>query len=177
MPWVVFFAMLGLAAAADPPRPGNAQFEKMKTLIGDWEGQTLMGDQQLKIVMAMRPISSGTALMETMRFASGIEMVTVYYPAGPSMMLTHYCCTNTQPRMHTVTAPPDLHELFYQFLDATNMMNSTETAMHNLKVTFLDTSNFRQDWYQQSRQMQPITIRYARKAAGAGPATVPATAP
>lgn len=187
-PWLFLAALVLLpAAAAAASGPPNAEFEKMRSLIGDWVGTAVMSpavpearppgmrlggdlskpapaeEQHWRVDLSVRPIASGTTLMETMRFPDGMEMVTVYYPYGPHLMLTHYCSSNTQPRMRTLSAPADLHELRFEFMDGTNMMNSSDNAMANLHVMFDGPDRFRQEWYPQGKNAKPIAISYKRQ--------------
>lgn len=163
----VLLGGLAVATAAPPVRAAeparHAAFDRLKSLVGSWDGVADFGKEKVTVTLSIKTISRGTALMETLTFTGESEMVTVYHPVGDQVMLTHYCSSNTQPRMRTDSIPKDVRELFFKFLDATNMMNSTVTAMHNLKVVFLTPTQFRQEWYPQDSASQPVVITYRRK--------------
>ena len=87
----VTVGMTGMTFGAGAP--ANVGFEKLKTLVGTWESPMEGGKS---FTVTYRLVSNGTVLMEE----SGMEeMVTMYHPDGDSVMLTHYCAGNNQPRM------------------------------------------------------------------------------
>ena len=121
----------------------NAGFEKMKPLVGNWQGKANDG-KPVKISYAL--VSGGSALVETIQAESEPGMVTVYHPDGDRLMMTHYCSLNNQPRMRADTAPVESGKLVFNFVDATNMPSTDAMHMHKLVVTFVDKDHYVQEW-------------------------------
>ena len=121
----------------------NAGFEKMKPLVGNWQGKANDG-KPVKISYAL--VSGGSALVETIQVESEPGMVTVYHPDGGRLMMTHYCSLHNQPRMRADTAPAENGKLVFNFVDATNMPSPDAMHMHKLVVTFVDKDHFAQEW-------------------------------
>jgi len=67
---LVGFALSACPAFAQPS--GNPGFDRMKTLVGEWSGQTANGKA---VQVSYRLVSSGTALLETLEPADEPEMV------------------------------------------------------------------------------------------------------
>ena len=124
--------MLGFALGA---RPAVAQtsatpgFEKMKTLVGEWQGKTADGKQAQA---SFRLVSSGTALMEMLRPKGESEMVTMYTADDKRVAVTHYCSANNQPRMQTAPLSASPEKLDFTFVGATNLASPTAGHMHHL---------------------------------------------
>ena len=121
----------------------NAGFEKMKPLVGNWQGKANDG-KPVKISYAL--VSGGSALVETIQAESEPGMVTVYHPDGGRLMMTHFCSLHNQPRMRADTAPAENGKLVFNFVDATNMPSPDAMHMHKLVVTFVDKDHFAQEW-------------------------------
>ena len=121
----------------------NAGFEKMKPLVGNWQGKANDG-KPVKISYAL--VSGGSALVETIQAESEPGMVTVYHPDGDRLMMTHYCSLNNQPRMRADTGPAENGKLVFNFVDATNMSSPDAMHMHRLAVTFEGKDRFVQEW-------------------------------
>ena len=121
----------------------NAGFEKMKPLVGNWQGKANDG-KPVKISYAL--VSGGSALVETIQAELEPGMVTVYHPDGGRLMMTHYCSLHNQPRMRADTAPTENGKLVFNFVDATNMPSPDAMHMHKLVVTFVDKDHFAQEW-------------------------------
>jgi len=146
----VFSALLLLAGggfAGEPThvtktRP-NAGFEKMKPLVGDWQGKADDG-KPVRISYALA--SDGSVLVEKIETGSENEMVTVYYPDGDRLMMTHYCSLHNQPRMRTEATTAESSKLIFDFVDATNMSSPDAMHMHRLAVTFEGKDRFVQEW-------------------------------
>jgi hypothetical protein len=140
----------------------NPGFEKLKTLVGEWEGQDAQGNP---VRVSYRMVSAGTALQETLRPGGESEMVTLYTMDGDEVALTHYCSANNQPRMRTMPNTGDPNELAFSFVGATNLANPGVGHMHRLVVSFQDEDHFTQEWTWRERgQADKVEIfRFTRK--------------
>jgi hypothetical protein len=141
-----FCAALLLAAstwlhAADAPTPparqNSAEFEKMKTLVGKWQGKTDMGQGPVEITVQYRLIAAGSVLEERVFPDSPNEMVTMYYDNNGKLAMTHYCMMGNRPAM-TLKAS-DANSLTFDF-DASccTIDPKKESHMHALKLRFDD---------------------------------------
>ncbi|HEY4229530.1 MAG TPA: hypothetical protein VGO79_05125 [Thermoanaerobaculia bacterium] len=158
-------AGLAFAAAAASPfaaaeTKANPAWEKMKTLVGAWEGRE--GNQPVSVTYTL--VSNGTSLMESLTAAHDTNMVTMYAPDGDAVVATHYCAIGNQPRMRApASGDPAAKKVDFQFVDATNVQNG-ETLMRRLVVTFQDADHFQQSWTSRSDgKDQTSEFVYARK--------------
>ena len=113
--------------------PGPAAFARLKTLAGDWEGDSEMG----KIHLNYELIAGGTSLVERESGEKMPAMMTVYYLDGDRLLLTHYCMAGNQPRMQARAFNPETGEMDFEFLDATNLKPGAG-HMHNAKFRVTD---------------------------------------
>lgn len=93
----LFVAHAGQSLSAPYSRSG--EFERMKQLVGAWEGTSDMGKEGQKVRVEYRLTAGGSALVETLFPGSGEEMVSVYYDRKGKLAMTHYCMVRNQPRM------------------------------------------------------------------------------
>jgi hypothetical protein len=128
------------AGAGTGETKANPGWEKMKTLVGSWDGQK--GDQTVSVTYTL--VSNGMSLMESLNGEHDMNMITMYAPDGDAIVATHYCALGNQPRMRAA-ASGDPSRLDFQFLDATNV-HGDEHVMRGLVVTFQDADHFRQSW-------------------------------
>jgi hypothetical protein len=136
-----------LAATAEPAHPAPpatpAAFDQLKALTGTWQAKS--PDGKIAMKASYEVYGNGTAVVETLSGMGEAAMVTVYYPDGSQVMLTHYCTMGNQPRMRTSDAGSG-KQLSFGFVDATNMKSPAEAHMHALKITFADRDHFSQEW-------------------------------
>ncbi|MCI0414966.1 hypothetical protein L0222_19490, partial [bacterium] len=71
-------------------------------------------------------------------------MVTTYYLDGDSVMLTHYCMANNQPRMKAGAQHGKAIE--FRFVDATNLKSADAGHMHGMTFTVEDENHISQAW-------------------------------
>ena len=145
------------------PAKSPASFEQIKSLLGEWEGE-LHDGKGARVTYKL--VSSGTALMETMNPSEAEDMITLYYPDGDRLMLTHYCASNNQPRMRTEAGSSDPKQLVFTYVDATNLAASREGVMTGLTVTFVDADHFTQTWTWMDKvggTPTAATFQYTRK--------------
>src|ERR1700730_10627627 len=140
-----------VAAAGDSPPStsaaksgkGNAGWEWMKSLQGEWEG-TYEGKVATRA--SYRLVSNGTALMESLVSPDDSDMVTMYTPDRDRLMMTHYCSANNQPRMRASVPSGGAKRLVFDYVDATNLEPPDAMHMHRLVVTLNDPDHFTQLW-------------------------------
>jgi hypothetical protein len=121
--------LLSLALAAAALSPAESRFEQVKTLAGEWEGKR-EGGRTIRI--SLRPISRGSALVETWTLAPGRETMTVYHMDGAQLIATHYCAMGNQPRL--VMADGTGPRLSFSFRDATNLPSPTAAHQHSFWI-------------------------------------------
>jgi len=156
------FAVLLVLAAAVPAAPGtNPAWEKMKSLVGEWEGTMAHGEMNMPVKVSYSLVSGGTSLMERMS-GPGEDMVTMYYPEGSRVLMTHYCSEGNQPRMKATGLAGDT--LAFDFVDATNVASPQAEHMRKLVVKFQDADHFTQEWtHRKDGKEETGVFKYARK--------------
>src|SRR2546425_548123 len=85
--------------ADDPPKPkkGSPEFERLKTLVGTWQGKTDIGQGPIDIAVQYGLLAGGSVLEERVFAGTPNEMVTMYYDQGGKLALTHYCIMGNRP--------------------------------------------------------------------------------
>lgn len=122
-----------------PPYKGSAAFEKMKTLVGKWKGQSPMGEMNTEF----RLIASGSVIEE--RFAEGtpMEMLSTYHDVNGKLVMTHYCALRNQPRMRLVKSTAD--SLTFDLTTTPGLNPSKDQHMHGATYTFVDANHLKVD--------------------------------
>jgi hypothetical protein len=158
-------ASLALAASAIHAGPKTerfndaAAFDRLKTLVGEWEGDTRMGRAHLSYEL----IAGGTTLVEKETGESMPAMMTVYHLDGDRLILTHYCMAGNQPRMQARSYDAESGVVEFQFLDATNLPAGAG-HMHNARFRFVNNSHFATEWafYENGAQKFTEKAEYTR---------------
>jgi len=138
-----FLATLLLAGAvrsqADEPvkkRQASADFERMKALVGSWQGKTDMGQGPIEITVQYRLLAGGSVLEERVFAGTPNEMVTMYYEQGGKLAMTHYCIMGNRPGM--LLKSSDSKSLSFDFDPSCGINPDTESHMHSLTISFDD---------------------------------------
>jgi hypothetical protein len=118
-----------------PQSEAQKAFEKLKTLVGTWQG-TLMG---MPINVKMRVTSSGNALLhEATSSARPDDPITMFYVEGDRLLATHYCDTGNRPRMEGKLSA-DGKTIEFNFVDVVG--NTQHGYMGHIVFTFVDASH------------------------------------
>jgi hypothetical protein len=142
-------ALAALSLAASLPGAGaapNAAWDRLKTLVGEWEGTYSGPDELGSVALSYRLVSNGTTLMETMRTGHDADMITMYTPDGAGLAATHYCSEGNQPRMRADAPSGGAGRIVFRFIDATNLSGPDAIHMRSLVVTLEGPDRFRQEW-------------------------------
>ena len=138
-----------------------AAFDRLKELVGDWEGKTAEGRP---VQVSYRLISAGTCVEESMTQGGQANMVSIYCPDGDGVLMTHYCAANNQPRMRAARLSGDRNVLSFAFVDVSNLPDDAAGHMHHLEMTFQDARHFSQAWtYRQNGQDGTDVFTFSRK--------------
>jgi hypothetical protein len=160
----ILFGILFVLATAVPAAPGtNPAWEKMKSLVGEWEGTMSHGQMNMPVKVSYSLVSGSTSLMERMDAPDeGHDMVTMYYPEGSRVLMTHYCSEGNQPRMKATALTGDT--LAFDFVDATNVASPQAEHMRKLVVKFQDADHFTQEWtHRKAGKEETGVFKYTRK--------------
>jgi hypothetical protein len=131
------------AGEARPAKKEPAGFDRLKALAGEWEGKTTDGKP---VKVTYKVASSGSAVVETLDAPGDMNMVTVYHADGESILMTHYCAANNQPRMRAKAAAASPKELAFAYVDAANLSGPDEGHMSALTLTFEDADHLAEAW-------------------------------
>jgi hypothetical protein len=140
----------------------SPQWEKMKTLIGQWEGTIKEGEHRMPATTSYRMTGDGSAILNMMAEGTKEEMVSMFHTDGTQVMMTHYCASHNQPRMKSV-ATNDPNKLAFEFVDVTNAAPD-EGRMMRLVYTFNGPDQHTEEWtYKQGTQETVARFDYKRK--------------
>jgi hypothetical protein len=158
IPALLALACVLVAAPAHSADRDQAAFEKLKSLEGVWEAK---GSNGMPMQTTFKVIAGGTAVMEEM---SVENMVNVYHPDGDTVMVTHYCAGNNQPRLVASGLSADGRTLSFVLRDVTNKAGAKASIMDGLKLTFQDADHLTQEWDSSGDKNAPhMVATYQRK--------------
>jgi hypothetical protein len=161
----LLLALLPAAASAQAPAAdGKAAFDRLKALVGDWEGHVVKPDGPSARV-EFRLAASGSALVERLFPGTDHEMVSVYHLAGSDLVLTHYCAMANQPRMKLVSGGRE-GELVFEFTGGDNVDPKTSTFMNGGRVRLAGADGYEADWGILSQGKAAGSNRFFMKRAG-----------
>jgi hypothetical protein len=83
------------------PYTGSKAFERMKTLVGVWEGSMDMGEKGvMKSTLSYKLTAADSAIVETVFEGAPHEMISVYHDDSKRrLIMTHYCAEHNQPKL------------------------------------------------------------------------------
>jgi hypothetical protein len=152
-----FIARSDEAEHMNQPYTGSKEFERMKTLVGTWEGTSSMGKGNEKVTVKYEITSAGSAIIETLSPGTPHEMVSVYYDNGKKLGMTHYCALGNQPQMELKSANGNKIDLV--FTGGTNVDPQKAPHMHELSILFIDKDNIVEEWtFYENGQKKDVTI-------------------
>lgn len=121
-----------------PPYKGSAAFERMKSLVGKWSGESPeMGTMNTEF----RLIAGDSVIQETFAGGTPMEMLSVYHDVNGKLTMTHYCMLRNQPRMKLVKSTTD--SLTFDLVPTPGLNVQKDMHMHGATYTFLDANHFK----------------------------------
>ena len=118
------------------PKQSSPELERMKTLVGTWQGKTDMGQGPMDMTVQYRMLAGGSVLEERVFAGTPNEMVTMYYDKDGKLAMTHYCMFGNRPGM--LLKSSNDKTLKFDFDQTCGINAATESHMHALTITFDD---------------------------------------
>jgi len=138
-----FLAYAGEGRGA--PYSGSKGYERMKQLVGVWEGTSNMGKEGQKIRVEYRLTAGGSAIVETLFPGTDEEMISVYYDDNKGRLsMTHYCMLQNRPHMKLQKAGAD--SLDFGLVTRSGIDPSKDAHMHALTISFADKDHIVENW-------------------------------
>jgi hypothetical protein len=129
---------------SDVSYTGSKAFERMKDLIGVWEGTSRTGEEEKKVRVEYQSTAGGSAIIEKLFSNTPEEMVTVYNDLKGELMMTHYCLLKNQPQMKLIRS--DKENLDFTLKEGSTIDVSKELHMHSLSISFLIKNHIVHRW-------------------------------
>ncbi len=123
---------------------GSKEYERMKQLVGVWEGTSNTGKEGQPIKVEYRLTAGGSAIVETLFPGTPEEMISVYYDNKGKLSMTHYCMLQNQPHMKLLKASAD--KLDFIFAGGNGIDPQKDAHMHALAISFADKDHIVQNW-------------------------------
>jgi hypothetical protein len=145
------------------PYTGSAEFERMKGLVGAWEGRSDMGKEGEKDRVEYRLTAGGSALIETLFPGSAEEMVSVYHDRNGKLAMTHYCMLHNQPRMTLAKSNAQTIELVFA-MKGNDIDPAMEKHMHAVAITSTDNDHIVEKWtlFDKGKDNGGVTFKLTR---------------
>jgi hypothetical protein len=168
---IIVFVVLALAPLASSsgesqmgaPVTHSRDFEKIKGLVGVWEGKVDMGKgaEQLKVIYELT--SAGNAIVERFDAGKPHEMVTVYHDYNGKLAMTHYCSLGNQPHME-IRNPGENNLTFVLSEKMPGLASLNETHMHALTIAFDGKDSITNTWtlYDKGAEKSRVVVKLAR---------------
>lgn len=133
---LLFAAATLIAGDAPQAKPASAEFERMKSLVGTWQGKTDMGQGPIDLNVTYRVIAAGSVVEQRDFVGTPNEMVTMYYDKDGKLSMTHYCMLGNRPAMALKAS--DANSLTFDFDSCCGIDPKKESHMHALTLRFDD---------------------------------------
>jgi hypothetical protein len=157
-------AAVALTAGQDEGKksvvPQTAEWKKLTSLVGQWEGYYVEGGKQMPATVEARMTGDGSAIMHLMGKDTQYEMVTIIHPDGKRLLATHYCAAHNQPRMAMVPSKAP-NQIAFEFIDGTNI-GPGDSHMKGVVFTFVDADHHEEAWTS-SGGAGAMVFKYTRK--------------
>jgi hypothetical protein len=155
--WLVglLLALAPVGASAEAP----SMFNRLRTLVGEWEAKT---DKGATLRVSYRLIANDSALLQSFFTPSGKETLTAFHADGSRVLATHYCAQGNQPRLRLdPTSSND--RLVFVFLDATNLVEPAASHLTRLEIKLESPSQYTEvETYQEAGKPDVTTLRFHR---------------
>ena len=148
----------GAFLAPLPNEGASEQFDRIKSLAGNWQWAPDLAPELQGLVATYRLTAGGTAVLETLFPGDTFEMVTLYHLDGDQLICTHYSTAGNQPSMRA--EPGDSTQpIRFECIGATGIESERDDHMHVMSFLEIDRGQLVTSWtYQVGGESEPDRI-------------------
>jgi hypothetical protein len=152
-----------LAVSAQTKSPAVLGFDRLKALEGEWIDVDGTFGTKGAVAITYKVTGGGHTVIESFPVNTPNEMVTVYHLEGDEVTLTHYCTSNTQPRMRSRGLEGDT--LAFEFAGGANIDPANTSHMHAAQFEFVSADEIRSTWdnWEHGKADHSASFRVVRK--------------
>jgi hypothetical protein len=156
-------AVAAITTPAQTKSPAAQGLDKLKSLAGEWIDVDGVFGEKGKVAVTYHVSGAGHTVVETFPVGTSYEMVTVYHLDGPNLVLTHYCTSNTQPRM--MSKGLDGNVVAFDFAGGANIDPAKTSHMHAARIEFVSADEIKGTWenWRDGKADHSATFRVVRK--------------
>jgi hypothetical protein len=171
--WLFVFAAILLLAVTTQafsqehehkPYKGSKAFERMKQLVGNWQGSMDMGEKGIiKSTLSYKLTAADSAIVETVFEGMPHEMTSIYHDDSKRRLtMTHYCAEHNQPKL-TLTNMVD-NKLKMDLSKDSDIDAAKELHIHSLTILFDGKDKMTQQWvaFNNGKKGQVTEIAFTR---------------
>jgi hypothetical protein len=162
---VILLGFTGVQAGEKmgPPVNHSKDFNRMKELVGVWEGKADMGKGMETLRITYELTSAGNAIVERFDAGKPHEMVTIYYDYDGKLVMTHYCSLGNQPHME-LSNPGEANMMFVLSDKMPGLVSMDEMHMHALTITVNGKDSITQTWtlYDKGAKKSDVVVKLSR---------------
>jgi hypothetical protein len=161
---ILLMASSASAGDAGPPA-GAASFERLKTLVGEWRGQTPKGRD---VIVSYRVTANSTALVETWTLGPDRESITIYHMDRSALLASHFCPLGNQPRLALKRV--SANRLDFEFRDGSDLDPAADAHQQSFWIEFQGPDAIvRSETYREGDDEETEAVRYVRSPAALSP--------
>ena len=152
-----------IADEGHKPYVGSKAFERMKLLVGSWEGAMDMGEKNMKMKASYKLTAAGSALVETFHEGTPHEMVSVWHDnKNKQLTMTHYCAEHNQPKL--VLQRMDNNKMTMDLSSDNEIDVASENHIHSAAIQFEGEDSMTHKWtsFKDGKQAQVVEIIFKR---------------
>ncbi len=146
------------------PYTGSKAFERMKKLVGVWEGTMDMGDKGvMKSTLSYKLTAADSAIVETVFEGMPHEMMSIYHDdSRRQLTMTHYCAEHNQPKL--MLTGMDDNKLAMDLSKDSDIDVTGEGHIHSLAIRFDGEDKMTQQWvsFENGKKGQTVEIDFKR---------------
>ena len=146
------------------PYTGSEAFERMKKLVGSWEGTMNMGEKgTMKSTLTYKLTAADSAIVETVFEGMPHEMTSVYHDDSKRRLtMTHYCAEHNQPKLALTNMVGD--KLTMALVNDSDIDVERESHIHSLAILFDGDDKMIQQWtsFSDGEKKQVVEIVFQR---------------
>ena len=104
---LILIVIIGFIATVPAAAEHHSAFDKMKQMVGTWEGKlTRVTGEVVDTRSEFRLISGGNTMTEKL-VEDGVEMLPTYTEHEGELVVKHYCSLGTEPEFRVASASDD----------------------------------------------------------------------
>jgi hypothetical protein len=142
----------------------TSNIEALKSLEGTWISTNKIKGSQEPVKVSFKVFGHGKSVEETSFIGTPNESISIYYPSGSDVMMSHFCSMDNISNLN-LSEKSTANTLNFEMANLRGATSPTDPHVHSLRINIKNKDHIKETWtlFNADGKMEKISLHLVRE--------------